>query len=496
MRLGIIDLGTNSVRFDVHQIGPGQKIRRLHREKIMVRLGQGIFTRGRLDRGAIRRTLHAFSRFARLARDSRVQKMVAFGTSALREAQDRDRLLTQIQSRTGIRVRVISGEEEAKLIAVGILAHEDAPKKTFALIDIGGGSTEISICRGQKVLHSMSFRVGTARVQQVFLKTSPPRASALAKARSAVRNTLFQTLIPERWPKVEVALVSSGTARALHKILEHSPDAKSRPKNQVFRRAALRTLVRRMESMTTSELLGTAGMEPKRVDMIVAGSVILDECLDVLGAEKARLTSYALRDGILAEELLALRRGAPTQMALHQGDLMEKAAGLGLDRQHLKRTVRLAEDLFDRLRALHKLSPAWKTYLVAAALLRKTGEAISVTRCAEHSSYIVRNADLPGMEAWETQLVADLCLHHDSSKTGKPSAPAFLKLLALLRVVDALDSGPESQVRLKGARIGPQRVDIRYGGRRLTGLEATHLELRGRLFRKVFKRTIRAAVSR
>src|SRR6478672_4923106 len=150
MRVAIIDLGTNSVRFDVQEFERGREAQILHREKLMIRLGQGVFITGRLDKNAIRRALHAFLRFRQIATDFRVEKIIAFGTSALRDARDSDKLLRQIKSQTGIDVRVITGEEEAKLIAEGVLAHEKPEKGTFALVDIGGGSTEISICRGRR----------------------------------------------------------------------------------------------------------------------------------------------------------------------------------------------------------------------------------------------------------------------------------------------------------------------------------------------------------
>src|SRR5690349_20184162 len=148
MRIAIIDLGTNSVRFDIHQLGPKKgSVRQLHREKIMVRLGQGVFLNGKLDRSAIQRTLHAFTRFKKSAAQFKAAKTIAFGTSALRESSDGEKFLKLVHERTGIQIRVISGSEEAQLIALGILSNEKTPKGKYALVDIGGGSTEISICR-------------------------------------------------------------------------------------------------------------------------------------------------------------------------------------------------------------------------------------------------------------------------------------------------------------------------------------------------------------
>src|SRR5579885_2624154 len=160
MRLGVIDLGTNSVRFDVHQIGSDGELTRLHREQLMIRLGQGALLSKKLDREAIGRTLDAFSRFKRVATHLKTEKIIAFGTSALREVSDRDQLIELIRRSTGISLRVITGAEEAQLIALGVLSNENLPPGRIALVDIGGGSTEISICRGRKVLHSHSFNLG------------------------------------------------------------------------------------------------------------------------------------------------------------------------------------------------------------------------------------------------------------------------------------------------------------------------------------------------
>src|SRR4051794_25043244 len=164
MRLAIIDLGTNSVRFDVHQISssslkPGLSEKRLHREKLMVRLGQNVFTRGKLDPAAMARTVEAFRSFSRTLRDLKVDRVLAFATSALREASDSTKLIERVRARTGIELRVISGVEEARLIALGFLANTSPPEERFGLIDIGGGSTEVSIIKNKETLHSTSFNL-------------------------------------------------------------------------------------------------------------------------------------------------------------------------------------------------------------------------------------------------------------------------------------------------------------------------------------------------
>ena len=172
MRVAIIDLGTNSVRFDVHFLGESGKTRLLHREKLMIRLGQGVFLKGKMDPAAIQRAVEAMEHFRQIATSLRVRKLVAFGTSALREAADSNTLVETVKEETGIEIKVISGKEEAKFIAQGILANEKPPKGRYALVDIGGGSTEVSLARGREVLLGDSFPLGTADRKSTRLNSS------------------------------------------------------------------------------------------------------------------------------------------------------------------------------------------------------------------------------------------------------------------------------------------------------------------------------------
>lgn len=492
MRIGIIDLGTNSVRFDVHQLGPSGKVRLLHREKIMVRLGQGVFLQGMLDPSAVQRTLHAFLRFKKVAAQYRASKVVAFGTSALREVSDRDSFVQEVRTRTGIDLRVISGSEEAQLIALGILSSGKVGKEKVALVDIGGGSTEISICAGRKVLHSHSFNLGTARLQQLYLKRSPPAASSVDELREYIRGTLSGVMISQRWPRVTKVIGSSGTVRALAKLITGSDD-------KAFAREKLNALVKKMSGMNTTELLGISGMEAKRVDMILAGAILFDECLRALGAASAEPTELSLRDGILEEEKRIFGQREQSHLALHIPDLFEKARAFGQDPEHLRRVAALGETLFDALRRLHRLESPWRVYLIAAIILRNTGEAINIARHEQHSWYIVMNAELPAADFWETELIAELCRLHEGSKQEPKSGgfadnrsrhAAFQKLLAILRTVDALDTGPETVLKLRRVQLHPRQVRLVYSGKNLTGLESINIEKRAPFFEKVFKRAL------
>ncbi|MBU6376080.1 MAG: Ppx/GppA family phosphatase, partial [Bdellovibrionales bacterium] len=420
MRFGIIDLGTNSVRFDVHQMGIDGQARLLHREKLMVRLGQGVFLRGRLSSEAKRRTIHAFRSFARTCDDLSVKRVLAFGTSALREANDSSVLLDEIRAASGIDVRIISGTEEARLIARGILSHEKRPKGKFALVDIGGGSTEISICQGKKVLFSESFPLGTARLQQVFLKSSPPQSvngrDPVQELRQYLRSILHPKMKSQKWPKVDRVLGSSGTIKVLYRILRKSGQSK-----QPLRKG-ISKLVEEMQEMTPIDLLEIQGMEAKRADMILAGTVLFDECLLALGAKRFSFTPFALRDGILEEEIELYSSQQKSHLGLHMEDLVSKALRCGVQAGHLQSVRQVSHQLFDRLRAVHKLKSDWRPFLEAAAILHDIGEVVNPAHHARHSYYVTKNLDLPALEPWELEFIAQLCLWHAG---GEPELKKF-----------------------------------------------------------------------
>lgn len=486
MRVAIIDLGTNSVRFDVHSLGLKGDSKLLHREKLMIRLGQGVFLKGVMDSHAIDRAVVAFDHFRRVADSLRVRKIVAFGTSALREAQNAGVLLERVKAACDIEIKVISGKEEAKLIALGVLANEKLPAQKFALLDIGGGSTEISFCQGKKVLQGDSYPLGTARLQQVFLKRSPPRESSIQQLREYVANILGQR--PGKWPKVSVVVGSSGTAKAVAKIL----DKKS------FTVKELAALVKKLSSMTTTQLLDVPGMEPKRVDMILAGALLMLEAMEMMGAKRLVPSDFSLRDGIIEEEKRLARSHKNSLIELHLDELITRAGRFGLDEVHLQQMVALSSELFDRLKTIHKLDAKWKIYLLSTIVLRNCGEIVGFSGKEKHAYYVVKNSHFPAMQGWETEFIALLCLYHTGGKIkglaslggDKAREIAFRKILALVRVIDGLDLGPRTVIALKKASLNRTQVKLSISGKGTAGIEQLMIERKKKLFEEVFRRQL------
>ena len=221
--------------------------------------------------------------------------------------------------------------------------------------------------------------------------------------------------------------------------------------------------------------------------------------MDALGTKRVLTTDFSLRDGILQDEIQLVREHQGSHIALHLPDLYEKAARFGGSELPVKQVVSFTEVLFKRLKNLHKMRSEWQIYLTAAAILHDTGEAVTPTHHEVHSYYIVKNADFPSMEKWEAEFVAQLCRWHPSGKpdlkdlpfTGdKEQREAFFKLLALLRVADALDRGHKSSVRIKKISVSAKQVRLTLTGKGAIDLELLRVDQKKALFEQVFGREL------
>ncbi|MGE0762195.1 MAG: hypothetical protein AB7N80_02840 [Bdellovibrionales bacterium] len=316
VKVGVVDLGTNSVRFAIYELADGKSANCLYKKKLMLRPGQGVYRTGRLKTGTIRKLSQAFNNFHKRTQREKVMLVKAVATSALREAKNSGQLIRRVKKNTGIEIRVISGTQEAHLIAKGILQFDPPRAAKAVLIDIGGGSTELSLCQNGKRQTSLSLPLGALRLQQLFLHQDTAqhvenRLAGVAQLRRAVQAVFRQKL--RTWParSGQLALGSSGTIRAVARLLDRQRQqhrfsrlwqTQSRAKPRLkFTRRELRLLVERMLPMSRAELLRLPGMERRRLDIILTGAILLLEILDFLEVDQVRTTNHALRDGILLE---------------------------------------------------------------------------------------------------------------------------------------------------------------------------------------------------
>ncbi len=465
---------------------------------MMIQLGAGVFLKGRLSVASADLCVEAFKNFKRTMTDFKVNRIVAFGTAALREAKDSERLIRRIHKEAGIKIRIIPGDEEARLIARGVLKNEVGLRGAFAIIDIGGGSTEVIACQSKKVVARASFELGTARLQQVFLKSSPPKAepgkpSPIEDLRRHIRGSLLYRVVSENWPRSRRILGSSGTVKAILKII------KRRTSQSYIDPKSLRDLVNEMSTMKKSQLLRIPGMESNRVDMILSGAILLEECVNAFKTERVEPTEFSLRDGILDEQVEILKSNRHLLQQDPIDDLFETAKDLGGKPDELNLALKVSDDVFERLKPIHKLNGNWKIYLHAGALLHDCGKSISAINSSEHSAYVARFADIPRFEDWESEFIAQLCLRAKSGKVQKKDLPfkgdrlrqrAFIKVLALLRLVAALSFQRSRSIPIERVRVDGARVIIQIPRRSKASLQILLADPKKNLFEDVFKKSI------
>ncbi len=294
MRIGIVDLGTLSLRFDVYEL-PGQAL--IHKHRSMPRLGDMLFATGRIDPEAGARVVSELKLVAQQAAELIVDKLVCVGTSALRDAANGAELLDAVKKASGIEITILSGGDEARLTALGIFANEPSLGGKSALVDIGGGSTEISFVDARKVTESISIDLGALRLQKLFLADRDAASGRyFPKQIEQTRDAIRRALVSLPKTTVEQVVGSSGTIRTLERL-----GVTGARDSSIIPRAAIDKFAERLIGLTREECLAIPKMEENRVDVILPGVLILAEILAALNAESVFVTHYSLRHGLLEE---------------------------------------------------------------------------------------------------------------------------------------------------------------------------------------------------
>ncbi len=304
-RVGVVDLGTNSIRLLVASAGPSedQGLEEFARDMVITRIGEGIDRTGRIDPEALSRTVDVLERYCRRARTLRAERIRVSATAAVREASNRDELEAWVRTHAGSELEVITGEREAALSFLGATHGLDAPAPFFVL-DIGGGSTEFAVGTEQPDA-SISTPMGSVRLTERLIRTDPPSEDELESIRNGVRGILddVESSVPIRTARTLVAVAGTPTTIQGISLGLHFYDPEAIHRSWLSMREAERVL-EELARMTTDERSTIPVMAPGRADVIVAGAVILVEVIRRFGFERALVSETDILDG-LALELLA-----------------------------------------------------------------------------------------------------------------------------------------------------------------------------------------------
>ena len=302
LRVAVIDLGTNTALLTVAEIN--RKTFSLLDCKDTPRLGENVDKTKRISPASITRILKTIQDFKKKAVKLKAEKIILIGTAALREAKNTSYTKKLIQNETGLKLEVISGEKEAELAFWGAIADFKHKSKRFTLLDIGGGSTEVIISTQKKILKLKSLNIGSLRLTERFLKNQKEGYFKMIK----FINRKFLTLNKNFDLKNSLLIGSGGTITALGALsLNLKKYERTKVHGLVLSYESINSLLEKLKSMSLVQRRRFLQIDPQRADIIIAGTVILQQYMEQFGFKDIAISDKSLRWGILEQMRAVLR---------------------------------------------------------------------------------------------------------------------------------------------------------------------------------------------
>jgi exopolyphosphatase / guanosine-5'-triphosphate,3'-diphosphate pyrophosphatase len=451
--LGAIDAGSNAIRMVIAELGPGELLR-IEAERVAVRLGHGAFTRGELDDDVIDQAVAAFVHFRERFDHHGVTIYRAVGTSAVRNARNRDVLLHRLYHEAGIELEVIDGEEEARLVRKAVV-HALGPTATSprAILDLGGGSLEVNLRHGT-AWRGYSLPVGTVRLLETFGldgAIADPEAGMVRRYTATLMHTISLGTGGNG-----LAAATGGNAEALAKIV-----GDGHPVTPSFELLALEKALPSIVGVSVDERMQQFGIKRDRAEVLGIAALVFATVARQLGIARLVSPGVGIREAVLLELAETAREERAKAEGAHDKALLTAARAFANrvdhDTTHGEHVRQLARALFHQLGDVHGVPDDRGVVLEVAALLHDVGEVVNVRGHHKHSEYMIRWGRIPGLDPESREMVALLARTHrkdatrakqiiNDSTLSKEQRGQLRKLSGLLRIADALDTEHRSRV--------------------------------------------------
>ena len=495
-RLAIIDLGSNTSRLIILAYAPGTAFQLIDQVRERVRLSEGMGAENVLRAAPMDRAVQLMKVFKALCDANGIDTIIATATSAVRDARNQAEFLQRVEKEAGLKLLVLSGTEEAYYGYLG--AINSTPLIDGLVLDIGGGSLELSRVRQRQLTHSTSLPLGAVRLSETFLRSDPIKTSDVRLVNRYVE-ALLNSIAWLKASRGDQLVGLGGTVRALAKMDQRRREYPlDRLHGYVLTLPAIETLLHEMEDVPLSKREKLPGLNGDRADVIVGGTLALTRLMRLGGYHELIVCGQGLREGLFYEHFLH-DLPAPLVPDVRAFSLANLTELYDVAWTHARHVEALAVSLFDQLRALHGCGLFERAILSGAALLHDVGVAIDYYNHDDHSAYLILNAELPGFSHREIALMALLAHYH---RRGKPDVTPFkgvltrddeeraAKLGALLRLAEYLDRGRTQVVRSIRCRIQEASVQIMCQVRGDATTEVWATERNADLFKQAFKREV------
>jgi len=504
-----VDIGSNSVRLKISRL-QGRRLKEIHEDREVTRLGEGVFSGGMLSPEAMSETVRVLRRFHRAAQECGTDSVRVVATAALRDARNSRSFLEWVRSTTGWNVEIISGLEEARLIHLGIVSYGRLSADPVLLVDLGGGSCELTLSRKGQIRETVSLPLGAVRLTNEFLQHDPPRKGELERLLGFVAREMNRIQDRIRSARVRAVIATSGTAAALAAVAVHLARLRKQPPSAKVTREMMRRIVKQITRLPVEQRREIPGIGPRRAEIICAGAVVYRELLERCHLAGFRYSALGLRDGILAQMAAEYDRSTRSGKAIESErweSIKRAVEHYRVDLQHALQVRSTALLLFSALRSVHQLPGEYREWLSAAAMLYEVGDYVNRNGRHRHTYYIISNSDILGYTPQQRRIIAAIARYLGRSRPATDERPMEVltpeerghvaKASVLLRLARAVNLGrSQSVARISlSVRSGTVVLKLIARPRASVDLELWAIEKDRAYFREVFGRALSAAAA-
>ncbi|MFZ3264975.1 MAG: Ppx/GppA phosphatase family protein [Terriglobales bacterium] len=502
-----IDIGSNSVRLKIARL-QGGRLKEVHEDREVTRLGEGVFGGGLLLPEAIAETVRVLRRFNRAIQECGTDSVKVVATAALRDARNSRAFLEWVRSTTGWTIEIISGLEEARLIHLGIVSNARLGPSSVLLVDLGGGSCELTLSREGQIRDTVSLPLGAVRLTGEFLKHDPPRKGELKQLQGFVTREVGRIQDRIRRARVGGVIATSGTAAALVSMASHLTRPGERRRATSVTCAMMRRIVKQITRMTLEQRRKVPGIGLRRAEIICGGAVVYEELLERCHLGGFRYSPLGLRDGILAQMAAEHDRNTRSGRAIESERWESIKRAVEHYRVDLHHALHVREDallLFSALKSVHQLPPEYREWLSAAAMLYEVGDYVNRNGHHRHTYYIIANSEILGYTPQQRRVIGSIARYLGKSRPTPGDGPmndlapeeqeSVKKASVLLRIARALNIGRSQSVARVGVstRNGRVSMELAPRGKASVDLEVWAIEKDRAYFREVFGRELSVA---
>jgi exopolyphosphatase/guanosine-5'-triphosphate,3'-diphosphate pyrophosphatase len=498
LRLACVDMGSNAIRFLAAEFSNEVAYEVLAAERCPVRLGHSVFLSGVLDQRAMDAAVQALGGFRAQMDAVGVEHYRAVATSAVRESKNGAEFVARIRDEVGLELEVISGSEEARLVHTAVATRIPLGSRKWLLVDLGGGSVEVSLVDQHGAYWSESHTMGSVRLLEELTDsgTDPGGFRRLLAEYISVLN------VPTMADGQQVAgyIATGGNIEALAKLAGF-PDEVGVSRLPVD---TLRSVIEQLARLSYRQRVEDLGLRDDRADVILPAAMVYERLANLVGADEIVVPRVGIKEGVLYDLVNRLARRLDHEDR-QERDVRTGAVALGrkylFDEAHALHVSAMALSLFDQMTSLHGLSKEDRKILQAAAILHDMGQFVSFNGHHKHSLYLIAHSELPNFSQREMLLVANVARYHRKAHP-QPHHPDYMalaederervsRLAAILRVADSLDRERTQRVIGVTAKISDNDVSLWLDGTAGVLLEGWTLKQKANLFEKIFDRKIR-----